>query len=225
MSDITFIVANKKSNSAADSVVGSRYFSDCTISIQHSFPNAVTEHPVETGESFSDHVQEQNARFTVSGIFSDIPLNAYNGDSLPQLNRMKAAYDFLRSLRKAGTKFTLVSKYDTYPNCVIESLDIPSDTEGVVTLRFDLSIVQIRTANVTSVNIVQTDNVADFKKDDATKANNSGKKNTSESGRTSVAKQIANEYDNGVKLVENLFGVSEDEAVKAIVDPKSVGNE
>jgi hypothetical protein len=224
MSDITFIVANKRSNTGVpNGAVGSKYFSDCTISVQHSFPNSVTEHPVENGASFSDHVQQQNSRFTVSGIFSDIPLNQYAGDSLPLQDRIRAAYDFLHSLRKAGTKFTFVSKFASYPNCVIESLDIPSDVEGNITLRFDLSIVQIRTATTSLVNIVQSDVVADFKKDDAAKGVNSGKQNPTDNRRTSVAKQIADSSSQATELVSNIFGVSEEDAAKAITDPKSVG--
>ena len=180
MSDITFIVANKRSNSSVDGVAGSKYFTDCTVDIQHEFANTVTEHPVETGESFSDHVQRRNNRFTVNGVFSEIPLRGYQGDTLPIQERVKAAYDFLKRLRDERLKFTLVSKYESYQDCVVENLSIPTTAENSSSLFFTLSIVQIRTAKTTLVNIVQVDNVRDDKKDDASKNGSSGKKNTNE---------------------------------------------
>lgn len=180
MSDITFIVANKRSNSSVEGVAGSKYFTDCTVDIQHEFASSVTEHPVETGESFSDHVQRRNNRFTVNGVFSDIPLRGYQGDTLPIQERVKAAYDFLKRLRDERLKFTLVSKYESYQDCVVENLSIPTTAENSSSLFFTLSIVQIRTAKTTLVNVVQVDNVRDDKKDDASKNDSSGKKNTLE---------------------------------------------
>jgi len=177
MSDITFILANKKQNSSiTDSVVGSKYFSDCTINIEHQFDNTVTEHAVERGANFTDHVQQQNNVFVVSGVFSDVPIMAYNGDALPQQQRMKAAYNFLQELRTAGTKFTFVSNLASYPDCVVEKLSIPSDATTFTSLRFDMTIKQIRSAKTESINVVQVSNVAPAKQDDAAPQTNEGKK-------------------------------------------------
>lgn len=210
MSDITFIVANKRANSGVqDSVVGSKYFADCTVTISHNFSNSVTEHPVEDGVSFSDHVQNRNARFTVSGEYSDIPLNQYSGDQLPLIDRVKAAYTFLRGLRDNKTKFTLVSKYDAYPNCVVEVLDIPTDLSTQSVLRFDMSIVQIRSATTQFINIVQTDNVAEFKKDDAAKTQNTGRKNGEDGSNTalqSLTEYLSSQGAPEAKVIEAVTG-------------------
>lgn len=200
MSDITFIVANKRSNSSVEGVAGSKYFTDCTVDIQHEFANSVTEHPVETGESFSDHVQRRNNRFTVNGVFSEIPLRGYQGDTLPVQERVAAAYEFLKRLRDERLKFTLVSKYESYPDCVVENLSIPTTAENSSSLFFTLSVVQIRTAKTTLVNIVQVDNVREDKKDDASKTGNDGKKNTDGKGNTLLLDFAKYSYESGATL-------------------------
>lgn len=186
---ITFIVANKFAAGNAE-IAGEKYFADCTVSISHNFSNSVTEHPVETGVSFSDHVQLQNNKFNVSGIFGQYGLNDYQADTLTRgSERIQQAYKFLRRLRDERLTFTLVSKYETYPDCVVESLTIPVNADGSNSLYFDMSIVQIRKATTESVNLVIS-NVIDSKKDSASGTTNGGKK-TSED--RSILKAIGKE--------------------------------
>lgn len=176
---ITFIVANKFAAGNTE-IAGEKYFADCTVSISHDFSNSVTEHPVETGVSFSDHVQLKNNRFSVSGIFGQYGLNDYQADTLTRgSERIQQAYKFLRRLRDDRLTFTLVSKYETYPDCVVESLTIPVNADGSNSLYFDMSIVQIRKATTESVNLVIS-NVIDSKKDGASGTTNGGKKSTVE---------------------------------------------
>lgn len=170
---ITFIVADKFKNRGV-SVVGDKYFTDCTVSISHSFNNNVTEHAVESGASMTDHVQVLNNTFTVSGIFSNAQLNKFAGDKIAQsTERIKSAYQFLTDLRNNATLFTLVSMYDVYPNCVVSSLNIPVSVESSTNLYFELNVTQIRQAKVESVKLSQV--VTPQKKDDASSTSYDGK--------------------------------------------------
>jgi hypothetical protein len=172
---ITFIVANKFKAGVSE-IAGEKYFADCTVSISHDFSNTVTEHPVETGVSFSDHIQLKNNRFTVSGIFGQYGLNDYQADTLSRgLDRIQQAYKFLRRLRDERLTFTLVSKYETYYDCVVESLNLPVSAESSNSLYFDMQVVQIRTASTESINLVKTSNVVANKKDAASSTTNGGK--------------------------------------------------
>lgn len=199
---VTFIVANKFAAGNTE-IAGEKYFTDCTVSISHDFSNSVTEHPVETGVSFSDHIQVKNNRFTVSGIFGQYGLNDYQADTLSRgLERIQQAYKFLRRLRDERLTFTLVSKYETYSDCVIESLTLPVSVESSNSLYFDMNVVQIRKANTESVNLVISLNpatVANSKKDSASSTTNGGKV------ITSSAKII---YKGGRSLVEDVVGAS-----------------
>ncbi len=195
---ITFIVANKSGNSE---IAGEKYFTDTTVTITHDFSNSVTEHPVETGVSFSDHVQVKNNRFTLSGVFGAFTLNQYAGDSIGYgKDRVKDAYTFLTRLRNDREVFTLVSKYDVYENCVIESLSIPVNADSATSLYFDLNIIQIRVASTESVSLVKVENVIAPKKDDASGTSNGGKTTNQETGVTYDLLEKLN--DAGVDVVK-----------------------
>lgn len=175
---ITFIVANKFKAGVSE-IAGEKYFADCTVSISHDFSNTVTEHPVETGVSFSDHIQVKNNRFTVSGIFGQYGLNDFQADTLSRgLDRIQQAYKFLRRLRDERLTFTLVSKYETYYDCVVESLNLPVSVESSNSLYFDMQVVQIRTASTENINLVSVSKVIDSKKDSASSTANGGKTTT-----------------------------------------------
>ena len=193
---IVFVVANKRSQSGIESFAGSKFFTDCTIDISHEFSNTVTQHAVEDGVSISDHSQRNNNRFTVNGVFSDIPLNQYAGDTLPQQQRIAEAYKFLKGLRDNASTFTLVSKYEVYPDCTIESLSIPVTADNSSSLFFTISIVQIRRAKVSTVNLILTNKVREDKKDTASGTSETGKKNTVDAGKTYATR--AADYVEGV---------------------------
>jgi hypothetical protein len=187
---ITFLVANKKKQSGI-SVVGSKYFTDVTTSITHTFSNTITEHAVEDSPNFSDHVQNNNNTFQLSGVFSQAKLVNYTGDTLKnELDRIQAAYTFLKSLRDNKERFTLVSRYDVYDNCVVESLTIPVNPESANSLFFDLTIKQVRITNKSLVNIVQVQNVIAPKKDSATSTSQVGAKQ-----RVSIAEQLGKGFE------------------------------
>lgn len=208
---ITFIVANKSKNTE---IAGEKYFTDSTVSITHDFSNSVTENPVEDGVSFSDHVQVKNNRFTVSGVFGAFSVNNYAADTLSQdKERIKEAYAFLTNLRNNKTVFTLVSMYDVYENCVIESLSIPVNTESSSSLYFDMTLVQIRKASVQSTNLVRVENVITAKKDDAASTSNGGK--TSTSSESSILKDVIENTKGGAQgVIKQILGVSpQDEAI------------
>lgn len=173
---IVFIVANKKKGGA--SVEGMKYFPDCTVSISHTFDNDVTEHAVEQGGQFSDHVQVKNNMFSVSGIYNAKGIDIYAGDTIGQQSRVEDAYSFLKSLRDDKKLFTLISKYDSYNNCTIKSLRFPVAPTDGNTLIFEMDVTQIRPAKVDVVTLVATTLIADSKKDDASKVTNSGKSTT-----------------------------------------------
>lgn len=175
--DIVFIVANKRS---ADNRQGTKYFPDCVLNITENYENDITENPVETGESFSDHVQNKNKNFTVNGRYNAYALNKYTGDNISHdTDRLQNAYKFLTDLRDNKTIFTFVSKFNSFPDCVLRSLSVNITPENNGTLEFTLNITQIRRSTTSLTNIVQVSTVADSKKDDASSNVNRGSAPTS----------------------------------------------
>jgi hypothetical protein len=217
---IVFIVANKRaSQSVDDGVAGSKYFTDCTISIQHSFTNTITEYRVETGVSGSDHIQVNSDSFTVNGVFNNIPLNRYAGDTLKYTNRVAEAYKFLKKLRDDRVIFTLVSAYDVYDNCAIESLNIPKGVEDGNALFFDMTIKRIRQASVTTATILPI-KVRDDKKDDAANSKSSGQQTKQEQVGSSQLKNLAS-FISGAKADDAELAKKLEEVEKSI--PQQLG--
>ena len=188
--NIVFIVANKRQIS--NSVSGLKYFPDCTISVSHTFDNEVTEYAVEDGTSVSDHVQNKNGMFSVSGIYNARPLDYYVGDQINPQNRIADAYTFLKRLRDDRNTFSLVSRYDVYEDCVVKSLKFPLAPTDGNTLIFEMDIVQVRKAKLEQVNIVAVQNVIDSKKDDAASASGVGKVTTKKAD--TVAKMLLDDF-------------------------------
>jgi hypothetical protein len=110
-------------------------------------------------------------------MYNKVTINPYNENTINNsLERLTQAYKFLLDLRDNKRVFTLVSKYASYPNCVVSNLSIPVNPDNSNGLQFDMEIKQIRVATTSSISIVQTGNVAEFKKDDAANQTNGGKK-------------------------------------------------
>lgn len=209
---ITFIVANKSKNTE---IAGEKYFTDSTVSITHDFSNSVTENPVEDGVSFSDHVQVKNNRFTVNGVFGAFSVNNYAADTLSQdKERIKEAYAFLTNLRNNRTVFTLVSMYDVYENCVIESLSIPVNAESSSSLYFDMTLVQIRKASVQSTSLVRVENVIAAKKDDAASTSNGGKNSSSRVSALQSVEDYINESKKAIGSDSNKISPTEEAIIK-----------
>lgn len=179
--DLVFIVANKRSftgNDATASVAGrTALFPDCTVSISHKWDNDVTEHPIERGAAVSDHVSQKNAVFEISGIFNQYSLQKYNGNVVETGQKIQDAYDYLLTLRNTGVPFTLVSKYSTYNDCVVKSLEIPvAPTDGNNTLIFSMTAHQIRQVSSEQVRIAQIENVSIPYQDTASSKTSEGSK-------------------------------------------------
>jgi len=119
---------------------------DATVEITHSFRSQITEHPVERGSSVTDHVRPENRAFSVKGYVSNhhvAPVVQGNvlGDSG---RRTKIAYDYLDDMWRNAVPFTMVTELDSYPNCVIESLDIPVSAKHGEAIEINLKIKQLR---------------------------------------------------------------------------------
>ena len=204
MADIFLIVANKRGQ---DSISGIKYFPDCVMEIGHSFTSEITENPVESGESFSDHIQKRNNKFRVRAYYDAYTLNQWGDDAISNLNdgmtRLKEAYAALEAMHDKRSVFTLVSKFKSYPNCTITSLDIPITPENSSRLEFSMEITQFRTARVEQTLIVQVQNVIESKKDDASNKSSSGKKNKTQN--QSLARSLEESVRNGFGEAKDLL--------------------
>ena len=173
--DLVFVAANKR-KSSSDYEGRPMLFPDCTVSINHSWENDISEHPIERGSSVVDHAVSKNGVFEVSGIFDKYTLQSYQGNSINSESKIQEAYDYLLALRNSRQPFTLVSKYSAYPNCIVKSLQIPvSPTDGKNSLVFSMSIQQVRLSESESVTLVRAVEVAEPFRDSYTDKESKGR--------------------------------------------------
>lgn len=167
---------------------------DATVEIAHNFKSQITKHPVESGSKITDHVRPENASFSVKGYVSNhhvAPVVQGNvlGDNG---KRTKIAYDYLRNMQKNSVPFTMVTELDSYPNCVIEDLNIPVTAKNGEAIEINLRIEQLR---VVSPEFLNTGIVAE-KAGDSEGTANGGTASTSSTGGVLLSTPRLFGYDN-----------------------------
>lgn len=153
---------------------------DATTEISHNFTSRVSEHPVEVGADISDHVRDENPSFDVKGYVSNhhiLPVRQGNvlGDTG---KRTQIAYNQIRDMQKRNIPFTLVTEFESFPNCVIVSNNIPVSADKAEAIEINLQIKQLRIVSVEYLNT--SINIAEDKSGDSEGTNNQGTESTEE---------------------------------------------
>lgn len=147
-------------------------FIDCTESEVIEYAQTITDHPVESGESITDHIYSNPVRVKVQGSMVDTPLDVVGvaqkvagiftgGNILSNIKetfigkgrKQTTAYEALKDLAASNATITLVNYLDTFENMVIESIIFPRDVNTGARLKFEAILKQITLANVELVNI------------------------------------------------------------------------
>lgn len=146
-------------------------FIDCSHSEIIEYNQTITDHPVENGESITDHVYNNPLRVKVQGTITDTPIDIigtvrnvaglFNGNVLNNIKetylgkgrKQTTAYEALKDLATSNATLTLVNYLDTFENMVIESLSFPRDGETGARLYFEATLKQVTFANVALVTI------------------------------------------------------------------------
>ena len=183
--DIAFIVANKAKQQGYAAAV--KAYTDCTVNITHNFNNNVTRLATEEDADFNDHIQKTSNEFEVTGVFSSATFNSYEGDVVSTTDRVLSAYRFLRNLRDDKSVFTFITNLDVFPDCTIESLQLPITPETANSLFFTMKLVQLRKVRTENVLFIQKPLVREDKRDDAASNEGSGTKKTKDVYRPAAA--------------------------------------
>lgn len=146
---------------------------DASLSEVHSASVEVTDHPVESGASISDHARALPEQLTIEGLVTNNPLwgptqpatEAFQKGrpvraSAP--SRSGAIYRKLLALKDAGTAIDVKTGLREYTDMVITSLNVPRDASTGDALRFSITLKQIKTA---TLQVIQTEDKAMAKKD------------------------------------------------------------
>ena len=147
---------------------------DATISQGHQGQNEVTDHPVERGINIADHSRPKPDTIQIDGVISNTPISVNQkrraifllgtenltdpatGDPVnPQTSsradtlegvtgRAETVATQLRDLKDKGELLMVVTRLRTYENMLIESLSFPVDRTTGESVRFSVTLKQVR---------------------------------------------------------------------------------
>lgn len=120
---------------------------DAVTEIGIEFPSKVTQYPVEDGSTISDHIINENAKFSVRGIFSDgsANLNPFKGNPQQGGDKVADIVERLFVMRNERETVNLVTSINAFADLVITNISLPRNGSiGNTTLLVDLQLERIR---------------------------------------------------------------------------------
>jgi hypothetical protein len=124
---------------------------DAVLKEQHVRESAITEEPVDTGVTLSDHKIKRPARLAIEGAVSAIafdPGDAFNSST----GREIKAWDLLTKLDDAAEPFIVQTGLQSYDNMMIATLSADQDaaTGSALVFRAELQQVTIASTRTTT---------------------------------------------------------------------------
>lgn len=160
---------------------GSSVVADAITQVNPKHTSKVSSHPVETGVNISDHITKENVVIDIMGEFSNNPVRITQGNLVNYQNnsRDQEAWGVLYKLWNQESSITVVSRFQVYEDCYITSLVPLDETDTGETLRFSMTLEQVRFAQLEER--VSTFTVSSTYKDNVSSNENRGGKNTNSS--------------------------------------------
>ena len=129
------------------------YIFDVTFKESHSFTNAITQNPVQSGANVSDHVYQQPILFTWDVGVSDCLASVIRGQFSSASKRSVSAFQVLQELWKTAEALTVTTAFATYDNMVIKSFVAIRDKTTMTAMRATVVLQQIIVTNATSISV------------------------------------------------------------------------
>lgn len=130
---------------------------DVCKSRTYKYGASITEFPVESGASISDHRRRQPDVVELDGLVSATPVvqassvdqNQLKGDTLVNQTGsapapMQVAHDALLDVHQNNKLVTIVTDYRTHENMALESLEISKSKESGMSFEFHATFKEVR---------------------------------------------------------------------------------
>lgn len=142
---------------------------DATHSEAINYSNEITDHPIGSGASVSDHIYAKPTILKLEGSIIDSAidivgtsqniLNLFDGNLLTNISnkiqglstKERTAYEVLKALNTNKQPVTVVTALDSFENMAIESLTFPRDEDTNARLLFQITLKQITYVSVQNV--------------------------------------------------------------------------
>jgi hypothetical protein len=150
MSALNFLFGTR--GPAGFSVLGLVSFNaDLTISENHERRAEVTDHPVESGSTISDHVILAPERLRLEGFVTDSPAAVMS----TAYGRTQSAFEQLEQAWRDRIPLQVITGRKTYQDMIIESLDLPRNRPE--SMRFTIDLKQIKIVQSETAALPQTE--------------------------------------------------------------------
>jgi hypothetical protein len=165
---------------------------DAAITDTHEFSAEVTNHPLETGSSITDHVFLNPDRLTIEGEVTNSPVQIFggilSGGFSGLSDRRVEAFEELIALNKARAPITVVTGLAVYKNMVLNNLKVPRDTNTGQRLLFTAEFQRVTFVETKNVEISQDKT---SKPDQAASKQDAGSQTTKDATTTQTNKSLA----------------------------------
>lgn len=145
--EVISIIYNKPKSAIGELMV------DAFISESHAFSNEISEHPIDSGFSIVDHIQNKPISLSLDGIISNTPMDLIGLAAIDSVNRLltkennnfsEMSFKKIEELFAKREPITIATSLKSYPNMVLESLTIERGGGGSEYLSFKCTAKQIR---------------------------------------------------------------------------------
>lgn len=128
----------------SDSTGEVQFLLDCLVSDNHTWSSEVSEYPVESGATISDHVRNLPLRVEIEAIVSNTPIGTAREQRTVPDESTDALYDHLMKIHEDRRPVTISTSLRTYESMVLQDLAIPRDAQTGDAIRFTASFIQVK---------------------------------------------------------------------------------
>lgn len=131
---------------------------DASLNEVHTMPSKVTQFPIETGATITDHVTNEPVKVSITGFVSNNPILPSDqraqidlGNLPPPLRRAQAALFDLKRIRGKRLPVSIVTGLDNYSDMVMSTLTINRNSSVGDALEFTAEFVQVQFVSSASI--------------------------------------------------------------------------
>jgi hypothetical protein len=135
------------------------FVADAVMSVKETFTNQITSYPVDTRSNISDHVFNENPTISIVGSVSNHPVFEYPNNEVGynNINRADEAHALLKELWFSRTPFDVVTEFDLFTNCILQTYTTDFTAQSMEALNFNCDIQVIRLAESQSITVTIID--------------------------------------------------------------------
>lgn len=175
---------------------------DAVFNTDHSANLTVTQHPVQSGASISDHAFMEPDEVNIEIGMTDVAAGASDGSS-----RSVNAYTQLRAIMELREPVTLITRLKTYSDMIVTSMSAPDDVKTMHALRASIYFQKINIVNVSTVTVQETVTSSKTSTTETSEKKSSGDATAKTSTTTKTTKATSEPSASVLKKISTALGL------------------